>query len=88
MLFDTRMYIIYSSFYSVLRTKLDRSETDEYKQREVRAAQLAGEIETKDKSDILVDDIGTEEEMCVTLEYYIKLILYNIYIIILLLQEE
>lgn len=51
-------------FACLCSTKLDRSETDEFKQREVRAAKLASEIETKDKSDT-VDDVGTEEEMCV-----------------------
>lgn len=44
------------------RTKLDRSDTEDFRQREERAAKLAREIEA-DPGGHGVDDTGTEEEL-------------------------
>ena len=45
-----------------LSTKLERDDTEIYRQREARAARIAQEIEAKDKKRYDIDDTGTEEE--------------------------
>ena len=45
-----------------LSTKLERDDTEIYRQREARAAKIAQEIEAKDKKRYGIDDTGTEEE--------------------------
>ena len=44
------------------RTKLDRSDTKGFREREERAEKLAREIEGSSSAN-LVDDMGTEEEL-------------------------
>ena len=45
-----------------LSTKLERDDTEIYRQREARAVRIAQEIEAKDKKRYGIDDTGTEEE--------------------------
>lgn len=51
-----------ASFCSVGRTKLDRSNTKDYQEREERAKRLAQEIEHNAERHG-IDDTGTEEEL-------------------------
>ena len=47
-----------------LSTKLERDDTENFRQREARASRIAQEIEAKDnKKRLGVDDVGTEEEL-------------------------
>ena len=64
-------YCLLSSYLSLslslslsfsLSTKLERDDTEIYRQREARAAKIAQEIEAKDKKRYGIDDTGTEEE--------------------------
>ena len=49
---------------SSLSTKLERDDTENFRQREARASRIAQEIEAKDnKKRLGVDDVGTEEEL-------------------------
>lgn len=49
-------------YFPVYRTKLERTDTKDFQQREERAEKLAQEIE-KDTDRHKIDDAGTEEEL-------------------------
>ena len=59
-------------------TKLERDDTENFRQREARAARIAQEIEAKDKKRFDIDDTGTEEELYDPSSTYLILFIFSL----------
>ena len=72
------LLILPSMFSLSLSTKLERDDTENFRQREERAARIAQEIETKDKKRFGIDDAGTEEELYDTCGLQLVLFIFSL----------